>query len=58
MEWYMFKPKDGKDNQLLIGVGLGAGLGLGLGVFNGEPLLSLALGVVFGVIIGLVMNKL
>lgn len=55
---FLFKPKDGKDNQLLIGVGLGIGLGMGFGIFNGELLLSLILGIGAGVIIGIIMNRL
>lgn len=54
----MFKPKDGKDNQLLIGVGLGIGLGMGFGMFNGQPLLSIVLGLGGGFIIGIIMNKM
>lgn len=54
---FLFKPKDGRDNQLLIGMALGFGLGVGFGIFNGALLLSILLGLGFGVIVGIMLNR-
>ena len=55
---FLFKPKNGRDNQLLIGVGLGLGLGIGFGVFNNQLFLSIIGGVLAGVVIGIVLNRI